>query len=168
MIARRGILLRDTANQRQRTQEPRVTDQPAGGSSELMSERMQSLLSRAAEDQVSEQRQIQAMLTELRGVLARLPEDVATAASARGPDPNVGAQIGQLAQQVAQLGQRLDALGQSVARSNEDPGSLAVVGAVQSSTEGLLARLEALSQRVEELAARPAPTQGGQALAEVA
>src|SRR6266566_194601 len=109
-----------------------------------MSERMQALLSRAAEDQVSEQRQIQAMLTELRTVLGRLPADLAAAAaSAQPPDQNVGAYLGQLGQQVAQLGQRLDMIAQSVAsRPQDDQGSLAVVGAVQSATEGLLARLD--------------------------
>ncbi|MFL6239582.1 MAG: hypothetical protein ACJ735_08870 [Actinomycetes bacterium] len=145
-----------------------MTDQPGGGSSELMSERMQSLLSRAAEDQASEQRQIQALLTELRDMLGRLPDDVAAAASSTGGEQNVSGQFAQLGQHLGQLGARVDAIAQAVGgRSAEDPGSLAVVGAVQSSTENLLSRFEALSQQVEAIAARPAAPSGGQALAEV-
>src|SRR4051794_21385207 len=132
-----------------------------------MSERMQSLLSRAAEDQASEQRQIQSLLTEVRGLLARLPDDVAGAAT-RGTDPALTSHINQLGQQVAYLGARLDAIaGAITSRNQDDPGSLAVVGAVQSATEGLLVRFEALSGQVQELAARPAAASGGQALAEV-
>jgi len=66
-----------------------------------MSERMQALLSRAAEDQVTEQRQIQALLTDLRAMIARLPDEVSSAATGGAPDPSLTTHINQLGQQVA-------------------------------------------------------------------
>src|SRR4051794_41922848 len=48
-----------------------------GGTGAPMSERMQSLLSRAVEDQLSEQRQIAGVLTELRAQLQQINSQVA-------------------------------------------------------------------------------------------
>ena len=62
------------------TEDPR----PAGGSGGPMSERMQALLSRAAEEQLVEQRQVSAVLGELRGLITGLGEQLrSTASSAR-------------------------------------------------------------------------------------
>jgi prefoldin subunit 5 len=54
-----------------------------------MSDRMQSLLSRAVEDQLSEQRQVAGILAEVRGQLTRLDEQLQ---GLRGADAGVGSQ----------------------------------------------------------------------------
>jgi chromosome segregation ATPase len=59
-----------------------VTQDP--GSSSPMSDRMQSLLSRAVEDQLSEQRQVASILAEVRGQLARLDEQLGALRSSDG------------------------------------------------------------------------------------
>ena len=82
-----------------------------------MSERMQALLSRAAEDQLTEQRQVSAVLTDLRQLVTGLGERLDETAS--------GAQLQSLGQGVSEisnelrgatsgLAHRLDALGQRV------------------------------------------------------
>jgi len=50
--------------------------QDPGGSGTPMSERMQSLLSRAVEDQLNEQRQLAGLLGDVRGQLARIHQEV--------------------------------------------------------------------------------------------
>src|SRR4051812_48079432 len=118
-----------------------------------MSERMQSLLSRAMEDQASEQRQIQALLTELRTLLGRLPSEVAVAVAERGTDQAVRARVEELASHLAQLGQHIAGLARAVeSRPVDDSGSLAVVNAVQAGNETLLSRLDPLTQRLDAIA----------------
>lgn len=87
---------------------------PGGGG---MSERMQALLSRAAEEQLSEQRQVSAVLTDLRALVHGLGEQLReTASSARlqGLSGDVASLSTELRLATAGLGDRLDELGRRV------------------------------------------------------
>lgn len=139
---------------------------PAGGSP--MSERMQALLSRAVEDQLSEQRQLTNALADIRALLVRLPEDVraaaATAIGEQGDD--VRADVDGIARELRAglqaLGERLDATaraGGSDAADRLDARLAAVEAALTRQTERLeqlaaqdhdelLSRLDALSDRL--------------------
>jgi len=89
-----------------------MTQDPGSGSP--MSERMQSLLSRAVEDQLSEQRQLAGALTEMRTQLSRLGSQLESlqAGDAGGPqlDEALGAISGEVREAVRLLGERLDNL----------------------------------------------------------
>ena len=87
---------------------------PGGGG---MSERMQALLSRAAEEQLSEQRQVSAVLTDLRALVHGLGEQLReTASSARlqGLAGDLASLSTELRLATAALGNRLDELGRRV------------------------------------------------------
>src|SRR5947209_4569670 len=94
-----------------------------GGSPTPMSERMQSLLSRAVEDQLSEQRQLAGALTEVRNQLARLGQEIESMRSG-APDGNVemglGALSGEVREAVRLLGERVDAVGGLVQQRGTD------------------------------------------------
>ena len=134
-----------------------MTVDPAG-SGAPMSERMQSLLSRAAEDQLAEQRQLAGVLTDLRAQLQSIAADVA---SLRGqPGEGAGSVEGALASVAAEvreavrlLGERLDGLSRLVAQRGTDLAELnAASSALQSAVRG---HGEALAGLGNGLAALP-------------
>jgi predicted nucleic acid-binding Zn-ribbon protein len=99
-----------------------------GGSGTPMSERMQSLLSRAAEDQLSEQRQIAGVLTDLRAQVQRIQSDLA---ALREQSPNGGGSDAALStvsadvrEAVRLLGERMDGVGRLVQQRGADLGEL--------------------------------------------
>lgn len=82
-------------------------DPAAGGGP--MAERMRTLLSRAAEEQLSEQRQASTVLAELRGLVASLSGQLRAAATSAGlqsASDDLGALVGELGEQVAGLAAR--------------------------------------------------------------
>lgn len=87
--------------------------QPAGG----MSERMQSLLSRAVEDQMAEQRQLQTLINDVRQSLAQIQEEIRQAAGAhtlevvRGEVTSLGSEV---RASTTMLGERLEAVVRAV------------------------------------------------------
>lgn len=90
-----------------------------------MSERMQSLLSRAVEDQLSEQRQLAGALTELRAQLSQLAtqlQSVQTGGAPSGPqvDQALGAIAGNLRDAVRLLAERLDGIARLVQERGHD------------------------------------------------
>ncbi|HET6908447.1 MAG TPA: hypothetical protein VFH54_03835, partial [Mycobacteriales bacterium] len=94
-----------------------------GSSGGPMSERMQSLLSRAVEDQLSEQRQVAQALTELRAQLARVAQDIASLGSGSGDEAASGAIAGVAAEvrdAVRMLGERLDGVARMVQQRGVD------------------------------------------------
>lgn len=110
-----------------------------------MSERMQALLSRAVEDQLSEQRQLAGLLGEIRDRLARLPQEVSAAAGA-GPDPQLQALLASVdgvAAGLRELRGRVDALPAFPTERLE--------GRVDATGRGLSDRLDALTARLEAL-----------------
>jgi prefoldin subunit 5 len=95
------------------------------GSGAPMSERMQSLLSRAVEDQLSEQRQLAGALAELRGQLARIAEDVASLRGAGGgaaahADELLAGVSADVREAVRLLAERLDSVGRLVQQRGVD------------------------------------------------
>jgi chromosome segregation ATPase len=133
-----------------------------------MSERMQSLLSRAVEDQLSEQRQLAGVLGEIRAVLGRLDEQLG-ALRAAGPD-GAAAQVEQASAAVSAdvrdavrvLAERLDGVSRLVQQRGHDlaeiRGSVAElkesvdrqVAAIDGVSGGLGA-LPAFGERIEAL-----------------
>ena len=99
------------------TQEDLPARRASGPGAGGMSERMQALLSRAAEEQLSEQRQVSAVLTDLRALVSGLGEQLReTASSARlqGLAGDVATLSTELRLATAGLGDRLDELGRRV------------------------------------------------------
>lgn len=137
---------------------PGAEGRPAGapdaapGGSSPMSERMQVLLSRAVEDQLSEQRQLTNALADIRALLVRLPEEVraATATAVGDQGEGVRAEVDGIARELRAglqaLGERLDAVGQ---RGGDD---------LDSRLDARLAAVEAAvtrqAERLEQLAAQ--------------
>ncbi len=127
------------------TEDPRSTRSNAAGGP--MSERMQELLSRAAEDQLTEQRQVSAVLADLRGLVGNLGEQLrGTASSARleslGGD--VSSLFTELRMSTSALGERLDVLARRV---DEQAASTAErVTAQGSGSEALAVRVSGLSE----------------------
>lgn len=124
------------------TEDPGRTPVPAGGP---MSERMQALLSRAAEEQLSEQRQVSISLTDLRTLVNGLSEQLRlTASSARleslGGD--VASLFTELRMSTGQLGERLDVLGRRV--DEQGASTSEIVASAGSGTEALAVRVTAL------------------------
>src|SRR5256885_16329246 len=98
----------------------------SGGPGTPMSERMQSLLSRAAEDQLTEQRQIAGVLTDLRAQVQRIQTDLA---ALREQSPGGGSSDAALSAVSADvreagrlLGERLDRGAHPVQQRGHDPG----------------------------------------------
>jgi hypothetical protein len=127
---------------------------PAGAPRGPMSERMQALLSRAAEEQLTEQRQVSAVLSDLRGLVAGLAEQLrGTASSARldalGGD--LSSLFTELRMSTAALGDRLDALSQRV---DEQAASTAdIISTTGSGAEALALRVDGLSNDLGEQSA---------------
>ena len=124
-----------------------MTVEPPGGSGAPMSERMQSLLSRAVEDQLSEQRQLAGALSELRGQLARIAADVEALrhGGSEAPSPGAGA-LAEVSSDVREavrlLGERLDGVARLVQQRGVDLSELKasvaeLQGAVRSHTDAL-------------------------------
>ncbi|MCW2681027.1 MAG: hypothetical protein JWM62_2428, partial [Frankiales bacterium] len=110
-----------------------------------MSERMQALLSRAAEEQLTEQRQVSAVLTDLRGLVAGLSEQLrGTASSARleslGGD--VSSLVTELRMSTNGLGDRFDALSRRV--DEQAAATSEIAGTASAGNEALAVRVSAL------------------------
>jgi hypothetical protein len=118
------------------------------GSGIPMSERMQSLLSRAVDDQHSEQRSLAAALDEVRTQLATLARDVAASRSepAEHDAAAVGALTIELRESTRRTGDRLDALSRMVAQRGED------IATLQNSLVALDGQLRAQAEGVAGLA----------------
>ncbi|HVE99243.1 MAG TPA: hypothetical protein VNA12_08695 [Mycobacteriales bacterium] len=118
-----------------------------------VSERMQSLLSRAVEDQMAEQRQLQLLVNDIRATLAQLQQDIRQLAGGQSTEA-VRADITTLGGEVrgssAQLGERLEAVVRAVTAS---------VQAVQSVTAQLDRVHEQLNHQQQVLATLPATVQ---------
>jgi chromosome segregation ATPase len=126
-----------------------------------MSERMQSLLSRAVEDQLSEQRQLAGILAEVRAQLQRIASDVADLRGEQSSGPSVDVSEAMLAsvsadvrEAVRLLGERLDGVARLVQQRGQDLAELrAVTSELQSAVRG---QGEALAGVSSGLAALPA------------
>ena len=123
------------------------TARPGPATAGPMSERMQALLSRAAEEQLVEQRQVSAVLADLRGLVTGLSEQLrGTASSARldslGGD--VASLFTELRMSTQSLGERFDVLSRRV-----DEQAASTAEAASAGGQGA----EALAVRVTALAA---------------
>ncbi len=142
-----------------------MTENPAEGP---VSARMQELLSRAVEEQVSEQRQVAEALAELRSTVTALEDSVRGAASndaVERLDSTMSTVVADLRTATTLLSQRLDTLGQrveSIVADTSAPleqtavrlGALASeVSAQGSSVERLRAVLELMGSFPEALSA---------------
>ncbi len=78
-----------------------------------MAERMQALLSRAVEDQISEQRQLTSALAELRGLVGRLSDEASKPGTA--PDPRLDQVLSDVSGVERSLRTGLQALGEGLA-----------------------------------------------------
>ena len=133
-----------------------------------MSERMQSLLSRAVEDQLSEQRQLAGALSEVRAQLGQLGSqlDALHAGGGGGSAPNLdealGAIAGQVREAVRMLGERLDSVGRLVQERGHDLAEQrAMIGELKAAVDrhtsaldgmtGGLAALPAFGERIDSL-----------------
>lgn len=116
------------------------------GSGTPMSERMQALLSRAVEDQLSEQRQLAGALAEVRGQLARIAAEMETIRGETGPAPDVEHAVAAVSAEVRAavrlLGERLDGVDAALARLAER---------VEALDRGPDPRVDELSAEVEDL-----------------
>jgi len=141
-----------------------MTQDPGSGSP--MSERMQSLLSRAVEDQLSEQRQLAGALTEFRAQLGRLSGQLEGLQGGGTPAPNLeqalGAIAGDVREAVRLLGERLDGVGRLVQQRGHDLAEQrAVIEELKTAVEnhsnalggmtGGLAALPAFGERIDAL-----------------
>ncbi len=112
-----------------------------------VSERMQSLLARAVEDQMAEQRQLQSLINEVRSALTRIQdrmESVAQGNVLEDTRADVAALAGELRSATAGLSDRLDA---AVTAINDHSRADALAARLDSVT----AELEAQSQAVAGL-----------------
>jgi ABC-type transporter Mla subunit MlaD len=132
-----------------------------------MSERMQSLLSRAVEDQLTEQRQLAGVLAEVRAQLGQLTNQLQSGQPAGGgPGPQLdqalGAIAGNVRDAVRLLGERLDAVARLVQERGHDLAEQrAAIGELKSGLErhtnalggmtGGLAALPAFGERIDAL-----------------
>lgn len=134
-----------------------------------VSERMQALLSRAVEDQLSEQRALASLVAEVRALIAALPGDVAAAApvdqALRTEVAQLRAGLSAVEQRLAVLtaaaekpadhtavnavGSRVDALATSLAEARVAQGSLqAKLGELSAAVAALSREQAAATQRV--------------------
>ena len=142
-----------------------MTQDPGSGAP--MSERMQSLLSRAVEDQLSEQRQLAGALADVRAQLGQLGTqlDALHAGGSTAPsnlDEALGAIAGQVREAVRLLGERLDMVGRLVQERGHDLAEQrAMIGELKSALDrqtnaldgmtGGLAALPAFGERIDTL-----------------
>ena len=101
-----------------------MTHDPGAGTP--MSERMQSLLSRAVEDQLSEQRSLAGALADVRTQIATLSQSLVTSQQSQAaPDAaSLGALTVELREAMRRTGDRLDTIARMVAQRGEDLASL--------------------------------------------
>lgn len=133
---------------------------PAGGP---VSDRMQALLSRAVEEQVSEQRAVSTLLTEIRGQLAALSEafrGTATDTALEQLGGVVGTVVTDLRTSTSLLGQRIDGLAkrvEAVAADGSAPTEQAAVRLTALSAEigAQAGAVERMQEALDELAAFP-------------
>jgi hypothetical protein len=129
-----------------------------GGSDAPMSERMQSLLSRAVEDQMSEQRELAGALNDVRGQLERVVGELGAMRSA-GAGNSVAAITDEIRDVVRMLADRLDGVARMVLERGADMTEMRssvsdLEKVVRSHTEALsgvsggLAALPALGERI--------------------
>ena len=127
------------------TEDPQPTGTNAPGGP--MSERMQELLSRAAEEQLTEQRQVSAVLADMRGVVAGLGEQVrgtASAARLESLGGDVSSLFAELRMANSALGERLDVLARRV--DEQSAATTEMVAAQGSGSEGLAVRVSGLAE----------------------
>jgi hypothetical protein len=127
-----------------------------------MSERMQSLLSRAVEDQLSEQRSLAGALADVRTQIATLSQTLAAAQlNPASPDTGSGAGLtAELREAMRRTGDRLDTVARMVAQRGEDivalQASLSVLSdQLRAQGEGVAAMsgsVTTVAQRVEGIA----------------
>jgi len=135
----------------------------SGGPGTPMSERMQSLLSRAAEDQLTEQRQIAGVLTDLRAQVQRIQSELAAlreqSPGGGGTDAALSAVSADVREAVRLLGERIDGVARLVQQRGSDLAELRglleqVLGSVNGHGEALrglssgLAALPAFGDRI--------------------
>ena len=111
------------------------------GSGVPMSERMQSLLSRAVEDQLSEQRQLAGVLAEVRTQLGQLTSQLGSAPAGAAASPQIdealGAIAGNVRDAVRLLGERLDTVGRLVQQRGHDLAEQrAMIGELKAAVDG--------------------------------
>jgi hypothetical protein len=118
------------------------------GSGMPMSERMQSLLSRAVEDQQSDQRSIAGALADVRAQIEQLARDVAAGREqpAAQDAAAVGALTVELRESMRRTGDRLDTVARMVAQRGED------IATLQSALSLLSEQLRVQSDTVTGLA----------------
>ena len=146
-----------------------MTDTPAGPSGTTppvgqVSDRMQALLSRAVEEQVSEQRAVSTVLGELRSQVASLGEAVRLAASDASVERLggvVSTVVADLRTSTSLLGQRIEALSkrvEAVAVDTAAPTEQAVVrlAALSGDIAAQGDAVERMQAALEQLAAFPA------------
>lgn len=138
------------------------------GSGVPMSERMQSLLSRAVEDQLSEQRQLAGVLADVRTQLGQLTDQLGTTPGGAAASPQIeealGAIAGNVRDAVRLLGERLDTVGRLVQERGHDLAEQrAMIGELKASVDGHssalagvtggLSALPAFGERIDTLQA---------------
>jgi chromosome segregation ATPase len=117
-----------------------------------MSDRMQSLLSRAVEDQLSEQRQVASILTEVRGQLARLDQQLGAIRSADSSDGSGQLQdalagVGtDLREAVRILAERIDGVARLVQQRGHDLSEIrASIGELRESIDSHVTAIDGIS-----------------------
>jgi hypothetical protein len=128
-----------------------------------MSERMQALLSRAVEDQLTEQRQLASLVAEVRALLSALPGEVAAAAPA---DEQVRSEVSRLRAGLAAVEQRLAVLTAAAERPTDLSSVTGVVGAVGQQVGQLSARLDSLESSLAAVSAAVATAAASAAASE--
>ena len=119
-----------------------------------MSDRMQSLLSRAVEDQMNEQRQLQTLIGEVRQSLLQLQEEVRDTANAQTLElvrSELTGVAGEVRSSTTMFGERLEAVVRAVTASAQAMQTLSQqVGAVN---ESLVAQQQLLNAQQQQLGA---------------
>jgi uncharacterized coiled-coil protein SlyX len=115
-----------------------------------MSERMQALLSRAVEDQLTEQRQLASLVAEVRALLAALPAEVTAAAQG---DEVWRAEVTALRAGLTAVEQRLEVLTALAQRPSDHSEVTGAVGTVGQRVGALEQRLNSLETRLAEVGA---------------
>lgn len=134
-----------------------MTVEPGGPSGSPMSERMQSLLSRAVEDQLSEQRQLAGALGDVRAQLTRIAEQVESLRAAGNGAPvetALSAVSGDVRESTRLLAERLDGVARLVQQRGSDLAEIrATIAELESVVRG---HTDALGGISGGLAALPA------------
>jgi predicted nucleic acid-binding Zn-ribbon protein len=139
--------------------------QPDDTSGLPISDRMQALLARAAEDQLSEQRQLAEALTDLRAQMQHVTDDVAALRDQIERDDRVDSAVGTVSAEVREavrlIGERLDGLARMVHQRGLDLAELrgsfaelrSTVAAHGESLTGLTGGLDSIPSYGERVSA---------------